>query len=242
MAIETVTIAQLESEIKWNLTTSDSASTTLMSRVRFRLSMNMKRLAARSDRWMMRTEATISLVDGTADYGLPDLYHKMDGTIMTFADDNTRFIRRLSDHEYKHNQGIRVFATEDRPGFFTIVNRDSGGIAQARFFPTPDASYTANYVYFAVPTTIIGAADSTVMDARVPEEFHEILVLQTTLDFPDMLTRDVELSYFRKMRRLEQEFNTVNEDTLGQFASDDRFKVPFGGRGRAFIWPPNTLS
>jgi len=243
MAVPTATIAEVEKEVFFRLNGTDTADSVLSSRVRWKLSSALRTMGAAFPRYWARKEATFTLADGTKDYDLPDDFFSLCSPYMTYSDTTYYRIMHLSDAEYMKFEGNRVFQSEERPRFFTLVGSNATtGQGQIRFVATPDTAYTVNYDYYSVPVDERSDDGTGKPDPRIPVQFMQALVLETTLAFPQFLTAAEIQMYQLELRAVRADLNSAAYPVVGQAVRTDPFKVPFAGQGQSWIYPPETLS
>lgn len=112
--------------------------------------------------WDWREVSTsLSLTDGTATYSMPADCDMISGREGVFLDSNSNPTkgRIVYMDEYTFNQRFVETNTdgssesESTPEYFVpLVDRDSQGSIQVRFYPCPDASYTAKMYYYTEPS------------------------------------------------------------------------------------------
>lgn len=112
-----------------------------------------------SHRWtFLRPTRTVTTVDGTADYDLPDDYGGMDGDLTVLSSDNAYApVRWTGEGQVRALRSTSPDAT-GRPAFAADRPRAMQGGTGQRFtlllYPTPDDEYTVQYRYFVLPDAL----------------------------------------------------------------------------------------
>jgi len=178
MAVTSVTVGDIVESVSFQLINTITPDSSLASEIRKNIGYVMQVMAQKSDMPAFRVEATLSLVDGTADYDLPADCEKV-VTDSLYYDTSPRYQLKEYRERDRIDWGLQEsLSSKQRPFAYTISNRDSSdGLWQIRFIATPDASYTVRYTYFASPTPVLGGtSDATEIDYRFPRLFHQGIV------------------------------------------------------------------
>lgn len=227
MAIESRTVGSVVESVAFMLLNTQTADTTLTEEIKKHLGYTMQYMVLHSEMPAFRTEATISLVDGTSTYDLPDDFVKIIEPSVHFDASPKWTLTYLPYQEYVENTMQEWLSEEQRPFRYTIRHRDSAdGLWQILFIPTPDTSYTVRYTYFASPTVISeSTADATQLDYRFPRDLVQALAWGTALCFPQYLGRDQMIDYDAKYQEALRQLRRTQDPIVGYAYQRDRYKM-----------------
>lgn len=178
MARPVVTVGEIVESVSFQLINTITPDSSLASEIRKNIGYVMQVMIQKSDMPAFRVEATLSLVDGTSDYDLPDDFESIVEPGV-YYDTSPRYTLRYYREQDRIDWGLQEqLSSKQQPYHYTIRNRDStSGDWQIRFVATPDASYTVRYTYFASPTPVVGTtSDATEIDTRFPTALSQGIV------------------------------------------------------------------
>lgn len=198
------TVGELVSEVNFQLCNTRTTDSGMAVNIKEALHRIVNKLLVKHDHPAFIVRDTLVTSSGQGEYELP-------ADLMRFL---VHSVKYTSDYIVKpvyvpqtewDRKNMDYYATSrDRPCFFT-VRRKEDGCWLLHFLPTPTASYELEFSYVARPVAIRGAADSSELDDRFPEEMVQVLYYGAILDFPNYLTTN-QLATFRA------EFEDAKED------------------------------
>ena len=234
MPVETVTVEKILDSVAFRLTNSHTVDTTFQGEILDAIGRTLQAVVLASNMPAFRTEATLSLVNGTAEYDLPSDFEAIIADSVYNTTQNNHQIKYYEETMRVEADWVEQLTTESEPIRFTIINRESAAGAtegqwQIRFIPTPDTSYTVKYTYFAAPTHIDSSTTVTDdLDYRFPRAFVQLLVLGTCLEFPEYLGTDAEALYTRRVDRLMRGIKKNQKPVVGYNSQNRKYLVRGG--------------
>jgi len=126
--------------------------------------------------WLRKSAGTpITTVSGTSTYSLasdvqePLLFRYTVGT-------TDYFLNKIDSEREFYQQTFGSNTANDKPRFFVDLGLDGSGNRQILLFPTPDAAYVINYVYYKDPSkTELTVADLNTEIPDVPSYLQDVL-------------------------------------------------------------------
>lgn len=237
MAVSTVTVGTLLNRLSWIIDGQNSADTTLRPNYLWALQQALRELAHDTDFWAFRTQGTLTLTNGTADYVLADDYRSLIDPSMVFTGSWQGTIWSLPHQTYDGMEMARATA-RGKPRHFILLGRQkttsgalTAGNALVRFHPTPDAAYTLRYRYFAYPDSFLSDSDgTTTVDPRFPVDYVQAIVSGAVLHFPDALAPQEMQAHARNFEMGKRQLRLDNRAVVGNSYPRDRHRSRRGGR------------
>lgn len=246
MPIKSVTVGDLVDSVAFHLTnvTATTAGSDFEKEIKKHLGWTMEALLRKSYMPAFRTDAQLSLVDGTQDYDLPDDFEAIIESTVYYDASPRETVQYYEEQERIAYEWQERLSTEDKPCFYTIRDRDAtSGLYQIRFVPTPDASYTVNYTYFAMPATIDDStSDGTDLDVRYPRNMIDGLVKGTCLCFPQYLSTDQAIAYERKYRETQADIRRRQDPVKGYARQNSPYPHKHPDRNYRSSWHTSIYS
>ncbi len=199
MAVESKTVGYLTSRVYMHMGGSSTVPSSIGNEIKNALGWAMRELVFLSAHPAFRVEATVGgtpggivTVSGTADYELADDFMMLIDPSFRHNSDPKETMQIMDMQEYDRVGGQKIYETNDRPSFFTLLGRSSStGRQKVKFVPTPDDIYNIEYRYIAIPEDInASTADATEIDVRFPRHHIEGIVDGALTRFAGYLERD----------------------------------------------------
>lgn len=181
MTIETMTIDTLVFRVYFaisNVSTSTIANVdpNLKSEIKWALHCALRELVERTEHHGFRARGSISVTAGTAQWALPDDFHRIIEEGVKFAASDYRTLEYISEQEWDARM-LDSDTSQAEPVLYTLTGRKtSNGTAQIKFYPTPSTSRTITVNYLTIPLKVYDLNDGNSLDTRIPPEYHHILV------------------------------------------------------------------
>jgi hypothetical protein len=199
MAVESKTVGYLTSRVYMHMGGSSTVPTSVGNEIKNALGWAMRELVFLSAHPAFRVEAItggtpggITTASGTADYEMATDFMMLIEPSFRHNSDPKETLAIVDMQEYDRVGGSKVYETNGRPVFFSLLGRSaSTGQQKVKFVPTPDAAYNIEYRYIAIPKDInASTGDSVEVDARFPRHHVEGIVDGALTRFASYLERD----------------------------------------------------
>lgn len=237
------TVGYMVSRVSFALTNSSTVPSDLRGEIVHALHLAQVDVAGTNPLPSFKTESTLSLVRGTALYDLPDDFDKIVDPSVYLDTSPKRTLEYYEEQDYVDREGPRFFRTDGQPEAYTLRWRDSGtGRWQIKFIPTPDASYTVRYTYFALPCDLSNASDDTYLDPRFPVEAEKALLYSAILNFPQMLGTDQEVIISNKYREALRTLGAGKKPIVGNVQQNRRYRSKISPYGQSNITYPSSVT
>ena len=239
MTVESRTLGDLVSRVSFILTNSATAPTALATEIKWALNWAMRELFATHDFPSFKVETTLSTANGTADYALPDDFVKIIEPGLYFDASPRETLHYYEEQDRVELGLMELYSTARKPEWWTIRGRSTTtGAFQLRLLPTPDATYSIRYTYYAHPALLAGQADGTEIDRRYPREMDEALVTLAALNpqFTAYLLADQQQTLFLKYQKFIQDVPRRSRPVVG-IAHYLKAYRSHGGQGHEYFWP-----
>lgn len=182
MAFETITIATLLTQMARKVCNSDTLDPTLATEAQFALHAAYRDLIREShaERVMGAAGTAITLVSGTAVYGLDDDAFMLVEESLRLTSSPWTTLRPMTRQQYDNLEVTSQQATGYPERYVMEGASSSTGKHQIRLYPTPNSAAngkTLSYFKIATLTSLLGVATSTTLDQRMPPEWHHFLVV-----------------------------------------------------------------
>ena len=241
MAVSTVAVGTLLNRLSWIIDGQNTADTTYRPNYLWALQQAFRELVHDTDFWTFRTQATLTLVNGTEDYVLADDFRSFIDPSMVYTGSYQGTIWSLPHQSYDDMELARSTA-KSKPRRFMLIGRQKAtvgaltrGNAIVRFHPTPDVAYTLRYRYFAYPDAIDGDTDGlTVMDPRFPVDYLQAVVSGAVLHFPDRLVPQEMQGHARNFEMAKRQLRLDNRAVIGNRYPRENYSRR--SRGRIQLW------
>lgn len=238
MAVLALTVGDIVDSVAFHLTNSTTIDSTLTAEIKKHLGWILYDLVVKSEMAAFRVDATLTLADGTSDYALPADFEKIIDPSMRFTTPDTGTIHYYQEQDRIAGEWQDRMSAEGKPLRYTIRDRDATtGLFQARFIPTPDATYGVAYTYFASPARVNeDTAAGTEIDPRYPRNLVSGLILGTALCFPQYLSGDQQGVYVAKYRETMSDLRKVGDPVSGVVRNRKRYRATDyrGGGGNSW--------
>lgn len=222
MAVESKTVGYLTSRVYMHMGGSSTVPSSVGNEIKNALGWAMRELVFLSAHPAFRVEAVtggtpggITTASGTADYELAADFMMLIEPSFRHNSDPKETLEIVDMQEYDRVGGSKIYETNDRPAFFTLLGRStSTGQQKVKFIPTPDAAYNIEYRYISIPADInASTTDATEIDARFPRHHLEGVVDGALTRFAGYLEQDqlaTAMDRFSKaVRRMREDAKPV---------------------------------
>lgn len=246
MAITSVTVGDLVDSVAFHLTNTQATTSgsEFEKEIKKHLGWTMEALLRKSYMPAFRTDAQLTLVDGTSDYALPDDFEAIVEPSLYYDASPRETLCYYEEQDRIAHEWQERLSTEAKPTHYTIRDRDaSTGLFQARFIPTPDTTYTVNYSYFAMPAAIQDTTlDDADLDPRFPRNMIDGLVKGTCLCFPQYLSTDQQIAYEKKYRETQADIRRRQDPVEGYARQNSPYPASRPGYNRQRSWNRSIYS
>lgn len=203
MPVETYLVDTLVDRVSFHVTNSATPDTDLDREIRWALNEKMLDLVTRSGHWGLRTNGTISIVNGTSDYFLADDFHEMIDSSVLLTTSDKRSLVYIPETDY-NDYRLQTRDATGTPSHYWISKRSpTTGQAVLHVWPTPTGSDTLAYRYRAIPAQICysvrGSGEK--LDPRFPFEHVPTLIHGAVTHFPNYINGQ-DLSFHAQMYQL----------------------------------------
>ena len=217
MAVTSVTVGDLVESVAFHLANATSVDATLTAEIQRNLGWALTALLSETYLPAFRTDAQITLVDGTSDYSLPDDFEAIIEPSVYYDSSPRETLLYYEEQDRIRGEWQERLSSERKPTHFTIRERStSTGAYQLRVISTPDTTYTINYTYFAIPTPIEGdTSTATELDRRFPRNMIDGLVKGAALGFPQYLTQDQQAAFKMRFEEVHRDLKRKQDPVVG---------------------------
>jgi hypothetical protein len=144
--------------------------------IKWALHCALREIIERTEHAAFRTRAVVNLAAATTTYPLPDDFHRMIEEGVKFGTTDFRTLEYISEQDWDAKM-LDANTTQTDPWLYTVLGRKSTtGAAQIKFWPTPGSIRQVSVHYLAFPIKVHDMVNGTSIDARIPPEYHHILV------------------------------------------------------------------
>jgi hypothetical protein len=234
MAIESITLGTLTNRISFLLTNSASPDTDRVPEYRWAVHTALRELVSRAELTAFRVDSSFATANGTADYYLADDFCRMLEPGVYFAAADYRTLYEMTEMEFRSYELERTQQTGDPRNYLLRERNASTGLMQVRLWPTPTSVRTIKYHYLTYPAKVYDGNDATIIDKRLPAEYHHHLLDGAMYYFTREMNTVSEYEVFA--RRWEQciaEAKAKNTPTISRAQSRVPYQGPVGAmRGK----------
>lgn len=136
----------------------------------------LRELIERTEHSGFRVRYAVGVSAGVQAYSLPDDFHRMIEEGVKFGASDFRTLEYISEQDWDAKM-LDANTTQTDPYLYTLIGRKSTtGAAQIKFWPIPGSTRQIVVNYLAFPISIYALTNGLALDARIPPEYHHILV------------------------------------------------------------------